>query len=558
MPPRFAYGETFLETLSMVRKLGSAFLVLFGLFAAFAFAQAPRPETAMVAMRDGVKLATDIYMPEGDGPFPVVLARSYYPRKMGAGFGAVLTAKGMAFVIQDNRGRGDSEGEDRVFQDDGWGEHEDGEDTVLWIREQDWCNGEVGTFGMSALGVTQYLLSGTGVKLDAQAVWVGSGDFYGQMSYRGGVFRKNMIEGWTTANNSSHIVPVWKSHPTDDAFWKGFDSDARAAQANAPALHIGGWWDIFSQGTIDAFVSRQHHGGEGAKGNQRLVMGAWSHGGAPENKVGELQLHDNQKFDMNGASMEFLGHWLQGGESDLVDGPAVHYYTVGDTSDPDAPGNEWRTADDWPPFETVETPLYLAGDGKLTWEAQRAEPVSFTYDPADPCPTRGGTNLILPAGSFDQRDLAERSDVIAFATEPLETPIEITGRVKVRLFVSSDAPDTDFTAKLLDIYPDGRAMQMLDGIQRVKFRNGFDKADPLEPGTVGELEIDLWCISLIVNKGHRIGLHVSSSNFPAFEINPNTGEDFPTEGGELRKAVNTVYMDAEHPSALLLPVRPAE
>ncbi len=522
-------------------------------------AQMQPTQTLMVPMQDGVKLATDVYLPEGDGPFPVVLTRTYYPRTLGGSFGAVFTGKGLAFVIQDNRGRGDSEGEDRVFADDGWGKREDGLDTVNWIRKQEWCNGDVGTFGMSALAITQYLLAGTGVDLEAQVIWAGSSDFYGQLSYRGGVFRKSMVEGWTAANKSSQILPEWKAHPSRDAFWQGFDSNARAAEATAPALHIGGWWDIFAQGTIDAFVARQHHGGDGAKGTQRLVMGAWTHGGAPQDKAGELPLQPNWKFDFNGASMTFLDHYLLGGESEIADGPAVRYYTVGDTSDPDAPGNEWRTANDWPPFETVETPLYLAPGKTLTREQPaQAEPIAYTFDPANPCPTVGGCNLILPAGSFDQRKLAERSDVLTFATEPLDAPLEITGRVKVRLFVSSDAPDTDFTAKLVDIYPDGRAMSMLDGIQRVKYRNGFEKPDPLAPGTVSELEIDLWSISLIVNKGHRIGLYVSSSNYPAYEVNPNTGADFPTEGGELRKAVNTVYMDADHPSVLLLPVRPQE
>jgi hypothetical protein len=534
--------------------IASTLLIL----APLALGQSQELDTVMVAMRDGVTLATDVYLPEGDGPFPVVLTRTFYPRGGLGAVGPLFNTKGMAFVVQDNRGRGESQGEDRVFADDGWGERQDGADTVTWIREQAWCNGKIGTFGMSALGITQYLLSGTGVDLEAQVVWVGSGNFYGQLSYRGGVFRKNLIEGWTAANKSSHIVAEWKAHPSQDDFWRGFDSDARATQATAPTLHIGGWWDIFAQGTIDAFVARQHNGGDGAKGTQRLVMGAWSHGGAPGNKVGELPLQENQGFDMNGASIAFLDHWLLGGASDVADGPAVRYYTVGDTSDPDAPGNEWRTADDWPPFETVETPLYLGAENLLVWEPQAGTPVSFTFDPAEPCPTRGGTNLLLPPGSFDQREIAERSDVLAFATEPLEEPVEITGRVKVRLFVSSDAPDTDFTARLLDIYPDGRAMAMVDGIQRVKYRNGFEKADPLAPGTIGELEIDLWSISLIVNKGHRIGLHVSSSNYPAFEVNPNTGEDFPTEGGEMRKAVNAVHMDADHPSALLLPVRPME
>ncbi|MCC6486514.1 MAG: CocE/NonD family hydrolase, partial [Candidatus Hydrogenedentes bacterium] len=361
----------------------------------------------------------------------------------------------------------------------------------------------------------------------------------------------------TASNKSSHILSVWKEHPSFDEYWKGFDSNARANLAKAPALHVGGWWDIFNQGTIDAFVARQHKGGDGARGKQRLVMGAWTHGGPMGEKAGELVMPKSWAFDLGGQSLQFLKHCLMGGPSEIADGPAVRYYTLGDVSDQAAPGNEWRTADDWPPFKTQEMAFYLAPDGLLAKDsAADAKPLTYTFDPANPCPTKGGSNLVLPAGPFDQREIAQRPDVLSFATEPLTEPIEITGRVKVRLFVSSDAPDTDFTAKLLDIYPDGRAMGMLDGIQRVKYRKGFEKPDPLAPGTVVELEIDLWSISLIVNKGHRIGLQVSSSNYPRFELNPNTGADFPTEGGEMRKAANTVYLDKERPSALLLPVRP--
>jgi putative CocE/NonD family hydrolase len=180
------------------------------------------------------------------------------------------------------------------------------------------------------------------------------------------------------------------------------------------------------------------------------------------------------------------------------------------------------------------------------------------YDPNNPVPTHGGANLILPAGPFNQQELGLRDDVLTFTTPVLDAPIEITGRVTVRLYVSSDAPDTDFTAKLVDIYPDGREILMMDSIQRVKFRNGFREADPLPPGEVGLVEIDLWSISLIVNAGHRIGLHVSSSNYPRFEVNPNTGEDFPPEDETvvMPAAQNTVYMDANRPSALLLPIRP--
>ncbi len=509
-----------------------------------------------IAMADGVKLATDVYLPGGEEPVSTVLARTPYGREDGAGFGALFTSQGIAFVIQGTRGRDGSEGTDMVFGDDGWGAHQDGFDTVEWIKAQPWSNGVVGTFGMSALGIASQLLAPLCPDLACQVIWVAPSKFYGQLSYQGGVWRKNLCEKWIEQQGSSHVIEEWKGHPADDAFWSFYDLEERAGDINAPGLHVGGWWDIFAQGTIDSFISRQTKGGDRARGNQMLIMGPWGH--APSQDFGDVKLPDNfMGVDLNGVSLRFLKHWLSGDQAKPMSEPTVQYYTLGDFSEPEAPGNEWRTAPGWPPFETRDEALFLHADGSLatTSPANGEDTLEYAFDPGDPCPTHGGQNLILPAGPFDQSSVANRSDVLRFVTAPLEAPMEVTGRVRLRLFVSSDAPDTDFTAKLVDVYPDGREILLLDNIQRVKFRNGYEQPEPLPPGEVGELTVDLWSISIVFNKGHRIGLHVSSSNYPRFEVNPNTGADFPPEDASaLRIAHNTVYVNTGYASALILPV----
>ncbi len=509
----------------------------------------------MVPMRDGVKLATEIYLPKGDGPFPVVLARSVYGRKLGPQWGPAWLDMGIAFVIQDCRGRGGSEGTDMGFFEDGWGEAQDGDDTVAWLRAQPWCNGKIATFGASALGIVQILAAPATPSITCQGIWVAPASFYGRLSYQGGVFRKEMMEGWLTAQKLPHVLELWKAHPTLDRFWRGYDASAAADRVTAPAVHVGGWWDCFGQGTIEAFVSRQHDGAPPARGNQKLIMGPWLHG--PVREPGDVTLHENfTAVDFNKYTQRFFRYWLLGEQNGIMDEPAVQYYTVGDLSEPGSPGNEWRTADDWPPFPTLATPYYLNPDGTLTAGAVASSPggLTFEYDPANPVPSLGGATLLHKPGVFDQRPISERADVLKFATAPLATPLEITGRVKVRLYVSTDAKDTDFTAKLIDIYPDGREILMLDGIQRLKFRNSFEQPDYVLPGEIVEVEIDLWSISLIFNTGHRIGLHLSSSNFPRFEINPNTGKDFPAEDEPMFAARNTVHTGVTYPSALILPV----
>ncbi len=514
-------------------------------------------DTVLVAMSDGTQLATDYYLPDAEaGPYPVALARSVYGRAWAGKHPApMFLALGIAFVAQDTRGRGDSEGRDMVFADDGWGERRDGLDTVDWLLEQPWCNGAIGTWGASALGITQLLLAGAGAEVRAQSILVAAADFHGDLAYQGGVWRKSLCESWLTAQKSPHVIDIWKAHPTRDAFWRdGYDLIARAEHMRAPALHISGWFDIFAQASIDNFLARHYEGDPSARGRQILIMGPWPHG--ISQKTGDLTLPDNYNFDIAGFERRLFEQYLLNKDTGIDKEPPVHYYTLGDVEDPNAPGNEWRTADTWPPVGTSITPLYLGKDGLLgfAFDQEQAGLLPYVFDPATPVPTHGGQNLAIPAGPFDQLEVSDRADVLKFATPPLDAPIEITGRVTVDLYVSTDAPDTDFTAKLVDIYPDRREILMLDSIQRLKFRNGLEEARPLPPGEVDKITIDLWSISLIFNAGHRIGLHISSSNYPRFEVNPNNGDDFPSDD-TLRIANNTLYMTDAYPSALMLPVR---
>ena len=530
------------------------------LFAALSLAPTRPTETVYIEMADGTKLAADCYLPKDGGPtWPVVLARSAYARAIAAPKAERFTNRGYAAVMQDLRGMGHSQGEKNIFHTDGWRPGlQDGADTVAWVRAQPWCNGKVATFGPSALGITQVLMAPSTKDVACQCIRQAPSNFYYNLAYQGGVWRKNLCDAWLTFLGLAHMIPVYKSHPSYDEFWTFYNAEAKAPEITAPGLHSGGWFDIFQQGTINNFVTRQNNGGPGAKGNQKLVMDWTAHAGG----YSSMKLRDNRR-EVSVSRMEqaFLAHWLKDDPNGIMDEPAVHYYVMGDDSDPGAPGMEWRTADTWPPFETNETPYFLHPNMLVSPEAAGdAGTVSFTFDPADPLPTHGGAHLFLPAGPLDQREVNRgRQDLLEFATHPLTEPVEATGRLAVRLYVSTDAPDTDFTAKLVDIYPepDGRQLLVLDGIQRVKYRDGGEKPAPLLTSTdeVVEVNIDLWSTSWVFNTGHRIGVQISSSNYPRFEINPNSGDDFPSKDN-LRAARNTVHMGEAHPSAFVLPIRP--
>jgi len=526
-------------------------------------------ESVRVPMSDGTMLATDVYLPEGQGPWPAILMRSTYGRvvPMNGFLEKGYREAGYACVIQDLRGMGSSDGEPNVFYADGWRPGlSDGGDTVKWLREQPWCNGKIGTYGTSALGITQMMMAPATPYLSAQVINRAYASAYHHGLYYGGVFRKNDAEGWLTAMLQPHLIPVYRAEPTYSPFWEPFDAAAKAEDITAPAIFSGGWYDIFQQGVIDAFTTRERSGGEGARGANYLIMN-WT----PHYSRVAMDYRPKSKNQMfiSGGQLErhFFGCRLKGECQDLSGVPKVQYFVMGDDSSPEAPGNEWRTAASWPPFETLSTPYYLNADATLTATSPSADSahLEFLYDPSDPYPTLGGANLFhnVPHGPQDHRKYDQaRKDLLKFATAPLLEPVEVTGRVSVRLYISSDAPDTDFTAKLMDIYPsgDGRELNILDGIHRVRYRTSLEKPEQslTDPEQVVALEIDLWSTSIVFNKGHRIGLHISSSNYPRFEVNPNTGADYREESAPVRVARNRVHCDKAYPSALILPIRPKE
>ena len=319
-------------------------------------------QTLMVPMRDGTKLATDVYLPEGGGkgPFPVVLLRSPYNKDGLAGLGADAVRRGYVLVAQDTRGRFASQGKNLPFEADGWWDNRwDGYDTVEWVARQTWCNGKIGTMGGSALGITQLLLAGTGTpRIDAQHISVATPDLYADLAYRGGVFRKSLVEDWMRmVRFDPAALPLWTSHPAADAFWRERSLGPRYAKANAPAAHIGGWYDLFAQGTIDAFLGYQTRGGPKARGRQKLVIGPWTHG-ILQDRAGELTF-PNGKSPPNDVHdpWRWFDHHLKGVDNGIAKTPAVTYYVLGDVSAPNAPGNVWRTAERWPPPGARETPF---------------------------------------------------------------------------------------------------------------------------------------------------------------------------------------------------------
>ncbi len=526
-------------------------------------------QTHRIEMRDGARLFATVILPgdpEREGPWPVVLRRNVYGRVFAVD--AYLDVfRGYAAVIGEMRGTGENDGEFRFFEDDGWGELQDGADTVAWVKSQPWCNGRIGTVGGSALGMAQTLMAGATTDLTCQVIEAAPANFYSELFYQGGVMRRAVLhQALFVLGRPAADLTRWKEHPCFDDYWRQFDVNARIDQVNAPALHIGGWWDTFQQATLDHFVARQYHGGEGARGNQRLLMRATTHAPFPPgfafNVPDYLQVFTAAPPQWN----RFMDHWLKGDDNGVAEEPPVQYYVIGDDTAHRGPGWEWRTANHWPPFPYEPTPYYLSANATLTpnMDIAQAGHLSFTFDPDQPVPSLGGADLFglsdgryFSWGPWDQRPVSDRDDILRFETPPLDEPLEITGRVRLQLFISSSAVDTDFTAKLIDIYPDGdgREMLMLDSIQRVKFREGYENPlPPLSPDDIVEVEIDLWSISLVFNRGHRIGLHISSSNYPRFEVNPNNGDDFPGAHDPVI-AQNTVHVGSQFPSVLMLPVR---
>lgn len=427
---------------------------------------------------------------------------------------------------------------------------QDGQTTIRWIARQAWCNGQVLTWGPSAMGITQNLLApGAPAALKAQMIAMAPSDMFAQAVFQGGALRKEAVEGWLAEmpfakDNLEAIL----AHPTYDPFWARRNCLPQAERVNAPALFIGGWHDAFLQGTLDSFAAIQNRGGPAARGKCRLVVGPWTHA----DLVWVVDPRQAERLPAAASAVRFFREQLfscgRAGRS-----MPVCYYLMGDSCDPGSPGGRWCASERWPPPSTATT-FYFHADGSLARSAP-VEPgrLSFQYDPGNPVSTRGGRNLARQAGPLDQRSVESRSDVLVFSTDVLHHPLVVAGRIEARLHVSSDCPDTDFTVKLTDVYPDGRSILVCDGILRARFRESFAQPSLLEPGRVYPLTVDLWSTAIAFSRGHRIRVAISSSNAPRFEPNPNTGAPLLPPAPP-RTANNTVHLSPAHASSIVLPI----
>jgi len=508
--------------------------------------------TYMIEMRDGIRLATDVHdLLLRPAPHGTILFRTPYDKDALAILGFLFSVFGWPTVIQDMRGRYASEGNDTVYQNS----HTDGPDTLAWIANQSWSNGKVATVGPSALGINQYFMAGANPpNLACQFIMVATPNLHKHAIFQGGQFRKGLVEGWLSGQGSTYILEeILENENYTLDFWTNVSLDDNWQDVNVPAIHLGGWYDIFLQGIIDGYDGYQHLGGTGAQGKSKLIIGPWTHDGYIEQTQGELSYPINSLGFWSLKMFRDMIRQYTMDQSNAFDSwPTVSYYVMGDVDDPFAPGNEWRYAEDWP-IHDVETQWYFHNDGELsTSPAGQSEPMSYLYDPINPVPTIGGQNLNLDRGPFDQTSVEERDDVLVFTSPILEESYEATGPIKARLFVSSNCPDTDFTVKLTDVYPGGRSMLITDGILRMRNRNGVDHWELMEPGEMYEVEVDLWSTSYIWNTGHRIRVAVSSSNYPRFLNNPNTADGI-YKNSTYNIAENTVYIGPDTPSCIILP-----
>jgi uncharacterized protein len=541
-----------------------------------------------VPMRDGVVLRADLFRPESADPAPALLLRTPYDRSVRliplSGIDPERAVEaGYAVVCQDVRGQFESEGEFYTFATEG----PDGFDSVEWVAAQPWCDGAVGMVGRSYSATCQWLgASERPPHLRAICPVVTGSDFYHGWVYQGGAFQLgfNLFWNWMMSSKRQrgavkpeelfrHLplrtVPLpdpdwsrfyyeWLEHPTDDDFWAGLSVNRRYSRIEAPALNVGGWFDVFLGGTLENFVRMRREGGsDAARAGQRLLVGPWAHGST-------YGLFPDHGFDLHGPDgaidfterqLRFFDRHLRGETAE--DGePPVRLFVMG--------ANRWRDEDDWPLARARPTPWYLQADGGLSAEPPRDEsPDAYVYDPRDPAPTIGGATSLPPrmmkanAGPLDQRGVEERADVLVYTSEPLAQPLEVTGPLMATLYAATDAPDTDFVVKLTEVWPDGRSLLLTEGVLRARYRDGFEKARPVEPGAAHAYTIDLVATANVFSAGNRIRVLVTSSSFPRFDPNPNSGNEFGTDtADDLRAARQTIFHDGGRPSHVLLPVVP--
>ncbi len=527
-----------------------------------------------IPVSDGKKLAADIYIPEKGGPFPAILIQTPYNKDLfrpvfpyelagqkipegavtvlgqaAGGSGSFIHSTDFVIVVTDWRGRFGSKaaatgpalggGADELRRQDGY-------DTVEWVAKQPWCNGKVGTWGSSALGQIQWE---TAAKRPPHLVCMEPrvSDYAQNYSkyYFGGVIRKEYMDGLAAAGWGA-LAAIVRAHPTDDGFYDGKDT-ADPKEIKVPMLVIGGWWDIHDTPKIYNSVLSLVDS-ETAK-NMRMLICPASHSNiAKDVPEGELEFPGAGAFTRD-EQKKFFDYWLRSVDNGFSTAAPITYYQMG--------SNEWRTATQWPPAGMKETSYYLNDGGKLTAAAapQGVAPRQFIFNPNRPVPTDGG-NTFKPGiaqGPIDQNKIVERhTDVLIFTSDVLSEDVAIAGDISATLYVSSDAVDTDVAIRVTDVYPDGRSMLVRDGIQRLSHLEGDKTEKFITPGAVYPVTVKTYSVGQTFVKGHRIRLIISASNYPRFDVN-NGQED---RSKAPIKITNTLYFDAEHPSALVLPVLP--
>jgi hypothetical protein len=559
-------------------------------------------EHASAKMRDKVTLRADIYRPKADGQFPVLLQRTPYNKSGEVAFGLKAAASGYVVIVQDVRGRYTSEGDFYTFRH----ESNDGYDTVEWAAALPYSNGKVGMWGGSYVGATQMLTAiAHPPHLAGICPVVTASNYHENWTYQGGAFEQWFNQSWTSGlaqdtfdrsvvKNTNALGGMWKlplanyplfnfsdpsaapatttslapyfldwlAHPTYDDYWKEISIEEHFADIKVPVLTVAAWYDIFQGGSLRNYLGIKAHGGnDAARKDQHLFVTIGGHAGGGR-KIGEVDFGPAAaEFDEDEVTLKWYDYLFKGAQNEFA-GKPVKIFVMG--------ANQWREEDDWPLARAQSTKYFLhsvkgaaslRGDGILSTVAPRSEAADhYLYDPANPVPTVGGPlccdSIHLPPGPRDQRAVEARDDVLIYTTPAFAQDTEVTGPVSLELFAKSSAVDTDFTAKLVDVGPDGFAQNLTEGIIRGRYRDSREKASLLNPGQIYKFNIDLWSTSNVFLKGHMLRLEISSSNFPRFDRNLNTGED-PAFARSFVSATNTIYHDGEHPSALILPVVPS-
>lgn len=557
-------------------------------------------------MRDGTILRADIYRPKAEGKFPVLLQRTPYNKSTSSSFGQNAAAHGYVVIVQDVRGRFTSDGDFYTFKN----ESNDGFDTVEWAAALPYSNGKVGMFGRSYVGATQMLAAiAHPPHLAGICPIVTASNYHENWAYQGGALEQWFDQSWSATLSrdtldravlrsvnallavrklplttfplynfsdpsgapasgipfaTSSLAPFyldWLAHPNYDEYWKSIAIDERYGEITVPALTTAAWYDIFQGGSFRNYAGMKlHAGSDAARKAQHLMVMIGGHAGR-EQKIGEVDFGPASVVSEDDMILAWYEYLFKGVQNEFA-GKLVKIFVMG--------ANVWRGEDEWPLARARNTRYYLHssgnanslhGDGSLSLVAPNAESFDhYVYDPSNPVPTTGGPlccdAVHLKPGPQNQRPVEARDDVQVYSTLPFAADTEVTGQIGLELYAGSSAVNTDFTGKLVDVAPDGTAYNLTEGILRASHRDSMETSTPLVPGQIYKFNIDLWSTSNVFLKGHVLRLEVSSSNFPRFDRNLNTGED-AAHAEKYVPATNSIYHDAAHPSALLLPVIPS-